>query len=270
MKTINDTLRWGELCLKKAGVTTFKLDTSILLRETIGVSVASLIAHGEDTVNKRQLKNYQVVIRRRAKGEPIAYILGTKEFYGLNFVVNPDVLIPRAETEAMVEQILSYDKKPLMFLDMGTGSGAIAIAVAKNSKQLTITAADVSLKAITIAKKNAKKLVPNKQIEFVGGNLFENINTKYDLIAANLPYVTQNTLYEQSLANEPPIALYGGQDGLDIYREFFSQVNNYINKGGVIFCEVDPNQYKKLTQFAKNVNLVPLNRSGFTMSFTKS
>lgn len=255
MKTINNALNWGEAELRSVNIATFKLDASILLSKACQVSNVWLIAHGEDLINKSQLELYKKFIQRHVLGEPIAYITSIKEFFGLNFNVNPEVLIPRVETEAMVEQIVKLDKKGLKFLDLGTGSGAVAVAIAKNTKFLEINAADISEEAINIAKHNAKKLTPNKSIKFIRSNLFSNLDAKFDIIAANLPYVIPSLSNKKNLSYEPAIALYGGCDGLDIYRDFFKDVNNYLNNNGIIFCEADPAQYNKLEKLAKAEDL---------------
>lgn len=220
-------------------------------------------------LSKPEIKKYFLLVDRRLRGEPIAYIIGHKEFFGLDFFVNRQVLIPRPETEILVEKAIKYtcpesldfarDKysrgvgnRSLAIADIGTGSGCIAVSIAKNSPQSKITASDISRRALSITQKNAEKHKVLSKIKFqIGDDYGKN---KFDVILVNLPYLTPNQI-KKDLKYEPRKALLGGTDGLDIYRTVLPKIKNNLAKKYLIIFECAPSQISKLKKIAKaNIN----------------
>ena len=215
------------------------LDAELILAHVINQSKEYLYTHPENKINNNQIKKFDSLIKRRLKNEPVAYLTKEKWFFGNKFYVNKSVLIPRPETELICEQAiyLSKSNKIDSILDIGTGSGNIIVSLAKNlPKNIQLCATDINQGILKIAQKNAKNLDCVQKIKFIKSNLFENINRKFDIILANLPYVPNNLNLE---TGEPAIALYGGIMGTEIYEKFFSQAQNYLNKHGHIIIEID-------------------------------
>ena len=188
------------------------------------------------------------------KGIPVQYIVGNVDFYWINFIINENVLIPRFETEELVEKTINYAMdyfdKNIDILDIGTGSGCIAISLNKNLINSNVDAIDISENAIQIAKINNEK--NNTNVNFFHSNLFENINKKYDLIISNPPYIP----YDEEIMdivknNEPNIALYADNNGFYFYQEILKNVSNYLKKKGMIAFEIGESQGKKIKELAK-------------------
>jgi len=240
------------------------LDIELLLTKILNKPKEFLFKYPEKNLTLKQFSKFQKLFKRRFKGEPIAYILGHKEFYGLDFKINKNVLIPRPETEILVEEALNYIKKEKarMIIEIGVGSGAIIIALAKNSKA-QFFATDISSKALNIAKQNAK--FHKTKIKFFKGNLLAPIlqlpNSQFlipnSLIVANLPYLDhkeENLLPSSNtigLKFEPKIAYDGGPDGLKYFRQLFAQIQKYNLKPKAIFLEIGHKQAQKIKNLAK-------------------
>ena len=191
-------------------------------------------------------------LKKLKEGKPVQYIVGNVNFYGITLKVNENVLIPRFETETLVEKTINYAKKelkePLKILDIGTGSGAIAITLKKNLES-SVDAVDISKKALKIAKENAK--INNVEINFIHSNMLEKIDKKYDLIISNPPYISYDEEVEEIVKNnEPHIALYAENDGLEYYEKILKNAEKYINKPGIIAFEIGMNQGKKIKKIA--------------------
>lgn len=216
------------------------LDAEILLSFILKKNKEYLYTHGDKELSEKQIHLLSKFIRKRIDGYPIAYITGHKEFYGLDFIVTPDTLIPRPETEMMVEHLLDHLKQLTQnttVIDVGTGTGCIPISIIKNlqttNNKLKITAIDISMKALEVAKKNAKKHNLENDIEFIHGNLLEPIlntsrlkpQTSNLIITANLPYLTPKQIKNSpSIQKEPELALEAGDDGLKYYKKLFNQI----------------------------------------------
>ena len=235
---IQQALVSGTEKLKSAKIISASLDAEILLSWTLNKPKSYLFTYPEKKLTQAQLAKFEKYISRRSKNEHVAYLTSHKEFYGLDFLVNKNVLIPRPETELLVEEVLK-NKKIKRLADIGTGSGCIAIALAKNNPELKIYAADISAKALIIARKNAKKY-KLKNIIFKKGNLLEPIkNIKLDAVVANLPYLSKK-IYKKNYHNlkfEPKNAMLAGKDGLDYYRKLFEQIKKLKYKPKYIFYE---------------------------------
>lgn len=228
-------------------------EAELLFSEVLGCDRASLYLNRDRYLDKKELGFIASALRRRGKGEPIQYILGKTEFMGLELKVNKSVLIPRPETEILVETTLESARrlngKPLRqlkVLDLGTGSGCIAVSLAKYSTDLKIDASDISAGALAVARKNAG--FNNAKVSFIQSDLFKGINERYDIIVSNPPYIVESQLgkLQPELEFEPEIALNGGRDGLDFYRRIILTSPDYLNEGGVLILEMGFNQAASL------------------------
>lgn len=263
---IGDWLDHARTQLKRAGVSSPRLDALILLETATGWDRAKLLAHTDLTLSSDIPRKMRILLERRVKREPLAYITGLKEFYGLPFKINSSVLIPRPETETIVEYTLKCAPKQASVLEIGTGSGAIAVALKSNCPDLEVSATDISGRALTVAKFNAKQ---NKtKITFVLGDLFQPLSSKYEIILANLPYVPDKTRSEPELGFEPKLSLFAGADGLDYYRRFIAELRNFLLPDGWALIEASPTQRLGLVKLAKKsgFNLLPISEYIFKLS----
>ncbi len=221
------------------------VDARVLLRHALGESNEFLATHPTRVLSAEQAKFFHTLVARRAAGEPVAYLTGSREFYGLAFEVNPAVLIPRPETELLVDlalQRLSADGVTTV-LDLGTGSGAIAIAIAQHRPLATLYAVDASKAALLVARRNARRLLPQeraRQIIFLHGNWYQPLaGRRVDLIVANPPYIAAADphLKQGDLRFEPVRALSAGTDGLTGLREIIANGASHLEPGGWLICE---------------------------------
>ena len=227
------------------------LDAQVLLAHQLGKPRSWVLAHPEVPMIKNEIVALEETVTRLEGGEPLAYILGTWEFFGLNFQVTPDVLIPRPETELLVERAIKWLRKlasggrKLRVMDVGTGSGCIAITLAVNIPNIFITATDISPAALNVALKNAKKMEVFDRITFVEADLFPNlpIPDPCSMIVANLPYIPTKTLMEIPVfGSEPTLALDGGPDGLAIIRCFLKNAPAWLLAGGSLMFEIEASE----------------------------
>ena len=248
-ESVREALRAGAELLHKAGIDSARLDVEVLLRHVLGVKTAELYLDFDLVLNAAAEREFKKLLLRRAGREPVAYITSHREFWSLDFVVTPEVLIPRPETELLVERALKLATRlpgmsALNILDLGTGSGAIAVSLAKELPQARISAVDISAVAIEIACLNARRHGVEDRVEFFCGNLFEPVTAEregYDLIVANPPYIRSGDL--PALAPEvwkwePITALDGGADGLLYYRRIIAAAGDYLKSGGSILLEL--------------------------------
>jgi release factor glutamine methyltransferase len=221
-----------------------RLDAEILLLNLLGKGIAWLMAHSEEELSGEQAAHYLKLIERRFNGEPIQYITGRAEFYGLPFRVTPDVLIPRPETEHLVEQTLAFAARfqAPRVVDVGTGSGAIAIALAHHLPNATITAIDISAAALPIARENAKLNGVSHRIGFLEGDLLGPVaGEQFDIVVSNPPYVPladHDSLAVEVRDHEPALALFAGGDGLDIYRRLIPAAFAVLVPRGHVALEI--------------------------------
>lgn len=253
--TIIDAEKLGADILKRAQIPSAILDAEVLLFYVLKKSKEFIFTNPKIKITKTQEKKYKSLINRRAKFEPIAYLTGKKEFYGLEFGVNKNVLIPRPETELLVEEVIKYvGHRNITIADVGCGSGAIAVSLKKYLPKTKIIATDISQLAINVAKKNAN--LNKVGIRFIKTNLISKVSDKIDIIVANLPYVPEEekkikNIFSAPLKYEPVEGLYGGRYGLDVYEKLFQQVNNLLNKPKALFCEIGSTYSKKTLALAK-------------------
>jgi release factor glutamine methyltransferase len=230
-------------------------DAELLLLHTLQISRITLIAHPNTELTPTQHTAYEDAIARRLRHEPIQYITGQQEFYGLSFHVSPAVLIPRPETEHLVEAVLSLlpVNQPVKIADIGTGSGAIAIALAIHLPKAAITALDISTEAIAVARRNAETHKVADRIQFLQSDLLNALDHElatFDAIVSNPPYVAESdrdTLHPQVRDHEPHTALFAGKTGLDIYRRIIPQAHNALKPGGLLALEIGHGQQETLT-----------------------
>jgi release factor glutamine methyltransferase len=232
-----------------------KLEAQLLLKNLLNVNRAWLISHQNDVLEANINEAYRVLINRRLNGEPIAYILGAREFYGLNLKVTPATLIPRPDTETLVDVALAKIplQKNLSICDLGTGSGAIALAIAKHRPQAFVLALDASQATLDIAIDNAKNLAI-ANAKFILSDWFNALkNEKFDLIVSNPPYIETNDahLKQGDLRFEPIAALASGRDGLDDIRRIINQAPQHLNPHGWLLLEHGYNQAEKVAALLK-------------------
>ena len=230
---------------ERRGVPDASLEAEIIIRHVLGLERAALLAWPERVVTPAETAAIKALAERRARGEPSAYIVGHRWFYGLDFHVGDGVLIPRPETEQLVELALSVIRAEgyRTAADVGTGSGVIAVSLANQVPDLIVVATDLSEAALAIARRNAERYGLAGRIDFRQGDLLEPLTTTVDVICANLPYVQATEITPDSpLSHEPRLALDGGRDGLDVFRRFFPQVGPRLRRGGRLFLEIGAGQ----------------------------
>ena len=243
--TLKQALSRARETLAAHSVEDVLLESELLLRHALNISRAQLYQDLDHELTPEQEKSYWKLVNRRINHEPTAYITGHREFYGLDFYVNPHVLIPRPETELLVEMALTLVKnhRLVTIADIGTGCGAIAISLALNLPQVKICATDISSSALEVAKNNCKKHGVLNRIHLLQGDMLDPLLKPVDLIVTNLPYVKQAALPEVNTANfEPLLALNGGSDGLQKIRRLCQQVNNKLHPTGYLLLEIGQGQ----------------------------
>ncbi len=244
MTSYADLLRRAVRDLAQAGIPDARLDAEILLAEARALSRASVLAHLDDRADDATGTRYTALVSRRARHEPVAYITGRRAFYGLDFAVDRRVLIPRPETEMLVEAALAWlaTRLTATVFDVGTGSGAIAVALAAHTPPgVRFVALDISPDALTVARENAARHDVAARIEFRASDLLGEAPGRADLIVANLPYVSRTEwpdLTPDIVDYEPRAALDGGLDGLDAFRRFFMQAPAHLAPGGALMLEI--------------------------------
>lgn len=233
--------------LEAAGIENFRLDAEILLAHVLKWRRLNLYIDAEKTLPLESILRFNELINRRLEGVPVAYLTGTKEFMGLSFAVNENVLIPRPETEILTELVGEYLRglgREVIFADLGAGSGAICISILKFVKSARAIAVDISAEALEVAKFNAKKFHVDDRIEFYCGDLFAPLIGKFDAIVSNPPYIPTCELetLQKEVQREPQLALDGGKDGLNFYRRIISDAPRFLVDGGVLAVEIGINQ----------------------------
>ena len=233
----------GTKMLTQAGIDEAELDARYILEYITGLNSAQYFIHSEDIIEKNKAEEFFRLIERRSKRIPLSYVIGTRDFFGLTFKVDENVLIPEQETELLVEEVIKHSEGKSV-LDMCTGSGCIAISIALFGKPSKVAASDISEKALEVARENAKSLKAG-EISFIQGDMFENVTDKFDIIVSNPPYIETGEIDE--LMPEvrdyiPRLALDGDIDGLKFYRIISKEAVKKLNKNGRIFYEIGYNQ----------------------------
>ena len=233
----------GKDRLEKAGIQEAALDARLLLEEVCGTDRNTLLAHGDRAVTEEEETQFRIFIERRSTHEPLQQITGWQEFMGLRFSVTEDVLVPRQDTETLVEEVMRYLRDGMEILDVCTGSGCILLSLLRYSNGCRGVGCDISEKALAVAAQNAKELGISAQ--FIQSDLFESIEGRFEYIVSNPPYIRKDmipTLMEEVRDHEPLIALDGGEDGLDFYRKITREATEHLYSGGMLFFEIGYDQ----------------------------
>lgn len=253
---IKELLIEGSEKLKNENIDESILKAKLILCYILKVNKEYLIIHSNDEMNEKIKKKYNNYINELISGKPLQYITNKQEFMGMDFYVDENVLIPRPDTEILVEEAIKISNKNKLkkILDLCTGSGAIGISCSKYLNNVEVTASDISEKALRIAKINAEK--NNIEIAFIKSDLFDDINNKFDIIVSNPPYIKTNVIkkLEPCVQREPLIALDGGESGLDFYKRIIENAPNYLNENGYLCLEIGYDQKNEVEELIKNTN----------------
>ena len=262
--TINSLLTWTVNYFKSKGISSARLDAEVLLAHVLGQKRIYLYVHFDEPMEKNELVKFREYVAKRAKHIPVAQIIGQREFMGLDFKVTKDTLIPRPDTEILVENVITKvkeefkDKNSYDIVDIGTGSGAIILSLLNFLKKANGFTVDISPKAIEVAKENAQNLQVSDRCTFFVGDLFTPlVNKTFDVIVSNPPYIPQEDIKNLEIDvkdYEPLSALTDNGDGLSFYKRLFSQGQEYLNDKGLIAVEVGIHQAEVVKKMAKNHN----------------
>jgi release factor glutamine methyltransferase len=266
--TVGRLLQWTTDFLKKRDPESAQLDAQLLLAEAMGCKKIELYTRFEEEPAENVRTTFRELVKRRSEGAPVAYLLGRKEFYSLDFRVTPDVLIPRPETEHLVVALLDRAKpkdKYWSIADVGTGSGILAVCAAKNLPAAQVTAVDICPAALVIARANAEKHGVAARIEFLESDLFDAVSPerKFDFIVSNPPYVAEGdteTLAPEVRKYEPPAALFAGPKGTEVIERLIPQAHARLNSGGYLLIEISPmidDAVRKLVEAHGGYELLP-------------
>lgn len=262
--TYGEIYHWGKHRLESAGIPEAQLDARLLLEYVCGTGRNDLLVHGDRMLEVREQERYRELIAGREKRIPLQQLTGVQEFMGLEFSVNEQVLIPRQDTEILVEEVLRHLHDGMKILDMCTGSGCILLSLLHYSNGCTGVGTDISQEALTVAKENGAKLMEQDGTEkesegavfrFVKSDLFENVEGKYDVIVSNPPYIPTGvipSLMEEVRDYEPREALDGKEDGLFFYRRISSDARGFLKGGGYLFFEIGYDQAKEVSHIMES------------------
>lgn len=243
--TYQEMLNMGEKTLEKEQIAEARIDAWRLLEMVCRIDRNFYYLHMEDDITEEQLSGYRIALKKRAEHVPLQYIIGETEFMGLRFKVNSSVLIPRQDTETLVEEALKAVKPDMKVLDLCTGSGCIIISILHYAPNITAYATDISKQALNVAKENAK--MNETKVNFERSDLFDNVAGSFDMIVSNPPYIKSldiPNLMPEVGQFEPPEALDGKEDGLYFYRKIIAACGSHLNPGGSIFFEIGADQGK--------------------------
>jgi len=257
--TIHDILNESTKTLEAADIPSARLDAEVLLSYCLGFDRLEFYKNPDMTISEIQLASFRNLIARRLQWEPVAYITGRKEFWSFTLEVNKDVLIPRPDTEILVEEVLSIGRKinspEMKIIDIGTGSGAIALALAKELPPAKIVATDISAAALNIARKNALSLGLENQIDFRRSDLFNSVDDFFDIIVCNPPYISAKE-YEKLPAGvtafEPREALWAGEKGTEFYEKLVYPAGSHFKKNGWLLLEIGATQEKSVRKIVED------------------
>lgn len=247
--SVKRVLSWAADDLKKRGNDAARLDVELLLSRVLRLDRIGLIMHSERPLGAGELQAFRELFKRRRAGEPIAYLLGEREFYGISLRVDARVLIPRPDSERLVEVALERTRARSMLgaaLDLCTGSGCVAIAFARSRPTWSVTASDISSDALAVARDNAHRTGAIRNLQLAEGSLFSAVaGRRFDLVTANPPYIPSGDVAGLPIdvrGFEPHLALDGGQDGLDLVRQIAAQAAEHLTPGGLLAMEIQADQ----------------------------
>ncbi|NLJ96569.1 MAG: peptide chain release factor N(5)-glutamine methyltransferase [Clostridiales bacterium] len=258
MSTYKELLLSAQKILKANGIADAELDAWYLLAHVFGLSRSEFFLHGHEEGSEEKALLYNELVEVRSSHIPLQHIIGTQEFMGLEFDVDENVLIPRQDTEILVEEVMtvSNDKN---VLDLCTGSGCIIISLAKLGNIKKAVGVDISKKALKIAKRNAEKL--NANVTFICSDLFEKIQEKFDIIVSNPPYIRSADIFNlmpEVRDHEPKLALDGGVDGLTFYEKIISKLDRFLNPHGYVFFEIGHDQGEDICNMLEDAGFVDI------------
>lgn len=252
--------------LSNSAIQTPELDSKLLIQAVTGFDDVDFITRRDTEISAQDMKSIDALVERRLKGEPVSRILGNREFWGLDFIVTPDTLDPRADTETLIEMALKWVKKegrlndPLKIVDIGTGTGCIPIALLSELPNATAIAIDISEKALSVARQNAQKHKMSSRIKFIQGDCLDSFDDdNIDLFVSNPPYIPNldiENLAKEVKNHDPFLALSGGNDGLDYYKKIIFQLKNKLNGKNKAFLEIGFGQLESLTRLVDESNLL--------------
>jgi len=241
--TIVEVLKLSSDYLQKHGSDSPRLDAELLLAHALQMRRLDLYLKFDRPLAETELSSYRTLVSRRAKGQPVAYLVGHKEFMGLDFEVTPEVLVPNPDTEVLVQravEIAREAQRPLRVADVGTGSGCIAIAVAHYAPNVDVWASDISLEALTLAERNVARHAVGERVHLVRGDLMSPMTGEFDLVCANLPYVAAGAKLAREVAAQPAGALLAGPSGAELVSRLLDDAPARLARGGRILAEIDP------------------------------
>ncbi len=237
----------------KAGFNTPDLDAKILLKHLTKYTSAQLISNANAILQTDKVMEFHAFVERRLKHEPVHRIIGYREFFGRDFFLSEETLIPRPDTETLVEEVIK--KAPAKVLEIGTGSGAIAVSLACELPSVEIIATDVSLDALNTATRNAAAHSVSNKIKFTQANLFDGIEDEFDAIVSNPPYIASGEIKDLQMEVrlfDPRLALDGGEDGFEFYKAILHEAKGVLKPGGMVFLEIGLNQEEEVSRLAKS------------------
>jgi release factor glutamine methyltransferase len=269
--TVREALDAAMAFLESCDIAGARLDAELLLAYAMHTDRAWLKAHDDATLTSFQVADYESLISRRSEHTPVVHLTGSREFYGLDMLITPDVLTPRVETEQLVEWAIKHAPSSTSLLDVGTGSGAIAVAIAVHRPDLAVHATDISERELTVARRNSATHGAN--ITFATSDLWANLRDpdgaphRFRTVVTNLPYLADDADLMPEVTKEPAVALFGGPDGLDLYRRFLAGLPEHLEPGGYLFTECDPWQHESLITEAAKHGLSPIEQGYFILGF---
>ena len=254
--TLLEVLQSTTAYFQKRGIESPRLNAEHLVADVLKMSRLELYLEFETKLIETELAQLRELVKRRGQGEPLQHLLGTVEFCGQTFLCDKRAMVPRPETEELVELLKSEIRNPKSeIVDVGTGSGAIALSLAKQFPEARVCARDISDDALALAKENATRLGLDERVQFQKGDLLENLE-RFDLIVANLPYVATKDrhLLAREVLHDPEVALFGGAVGDETVRRLIEQAPSHLNPGGLLALEIGINQAEELTEFLLQKN----------------
>jgi len=258
-KTVLEVLQSTTAYFEKHQIESPRLNAEQLLAHALGKTRMDLYLEFERTLSETELIPLRDLVKRRAQGEPLQHLLGTVEFCGQTFAIDKRALVPRPETEELVELLRSEvrgQRSDFKIIDVGTGSGVIALSLAKAFPQAEVFAVDISDDALTLAKENSARLGLSARVRFQKGDLLENLNERFDLIVANLPYVSMQhkNLLAREVLHDPEVALFAGPTGEELMRRLIEQAPQYLEPHGLLALEIGINQSEGLADLLRQKN----------------
>ncbi len=267
--TATKALHWGQKILEDEGIVTAHLDAVVLLEDNTGIDRAKLLAEPQMILTESAITRYRQQINERSRHLPLAYIRLKTEFYGYEFKLNRHVLVPRPESENMIEELKQSNTINSTVIDLGTGSGALIISAKNELPHINAYATDISPECIALAKENAK--YHRTKVTFFEGSLTralpKGIWKSKIIILANLPYVPDSWKLDLAVLHEPKIAIFGGSDGLDVYRQLFNELKSTENKPSQVMTESLPMQHSRLISIAKKNGFKLISKNDFICTF---